>query len=157
MPSFFSKVFGRKSADDKEHPTEARTSNGTLLDGKFEVVSPPVSPTALLFTDGEHGFRSSKEKESRFTLFRLKHRTSETTLPSPKSVEDAPHLTLNLPDTAENASPALDPDSQIILSDDVVGDKRLNAHEALTLIRACSQWISERGVSSFEIFIVNEP
>jgi hypothetical protein len=147
MPSFLSKVFGRKTLEDRDYPpTEARNSSGTLLDGRFEVVSPPVSPTAQLFTGGEQGFRNhSKEKETRFTLFRLKSRTSEADLVSPKSA-GVPHLTLDLPGSRENPSPILHPDSQHALPEAVIGERRLSPSEALTLVRACSQWMTERGV-----------
>ena len=143
MPSFLSKVFGRK--DDKDSaPAEARNSDGTLLDGKFEVVSPPVSPIAPAFNEGDEPPLRGNTKD-RFTLFRLKSRTSDTSIGSPKLVEDVPHLILNLPGAKESPSPSFDPDTQLTLSDTVVGDRRLSPQEALVLVRACSQWMTERG------------
>ena len=64
MPSFLTKVFGRKK-DDKlasSPPSHAskRHSNASLLEGKYEAVSPSVSPSAARFSEAQQ----PKDKDS---------------------------------------------------------------------------------------------
>ena len=96
MPSFLTKVFGRKK-DEKEHASTKRHSGSrtSLLEGKFEAVSPTVSPSVQKFEEREkslaknkdsrdsngngNGKEKEKEKEkdpSRPALFRPKSRTA---------------------------------------------------------------------------------
>lgn len=144
MPSFLSKVFGRKK-DDKDSPR--RVADTGLLDGKFEAVSP--SATKFPEVANERQTRH-KEKESPFNVFRSKSRPS-----SPESKKDrrgeVPHLSLDLPGLRdEEASRELglvfdaDPESQV-LSEDVIGRRRLSPLETLVLVRACSEAIIARG------------
>jgi hypothetical protein len=151
MPSFLSKVFGRKK-DGKGSPTSrGRGSDGSLLDGKFEVVSPTVSPTAASFPEIVPR-RNGKERDAAFGLFKVKSRQSRPSSPeSNKKKEDHPQLSLLLSvpkgDAQARALGVLfeaAPDAQV-LSDDVIGSKRLTPFEVLTLVRTCSQAIVARG------------
>ncbi|GLB44295.1 putative protein with domain of unknown function (DUF1708) [Lyophyllum shimeji] len=152
MPSFLSKVFGRKK-DDKESPrSPGQQSDSELLDGKFE----SVSPSATKFPEVVNEKVQGKEKDTGFTLFKSKSRPS-----SPEDTEkrqDVPHLSLNLPGLKdESASRALgvvfeaDPEAQILLSDAAIGGRRLNPLETLILVRACSQAITARGLETLGI------
>jgi hypothetical protein len=158
MPSFLSKVFGRKKQDDKD--SSGHGSDPSLLEGKFEAVSPNVSPTAEKFVDGT----STKDKEDKqkpkdkgkdnpFSLLKSKSATSSpdvTTKSEPFS-----HLTLNLPglkddDNARALGVVFEADpSQLVLSDAIIGSRRLTSLETLVLVRACSQAIMARGTRSF--------
>ena len=81
MPSFLNKVFGRKK-DDKSpsSPTSSshkdatkRHSNASLLEGKYEAVSPSVSPSAAKFANSTQ--QQSKEKDSGpLAMFRTRSR-----------------------------------------------------------------------------------
>ena len=156
MPSFLSRVFGRKKADDK---ASKRVSNGSLLEGKFEAVSATPSPSATNFVEAaqarerERASQKDKEKEkdAGFTLFRSRSRPTSPPLTAQKKPSDVPHLSLNLPKPKEERSRALgvvfeaDPDALTILDDAVIGGRRLTPLETLVLVRACSQVIVERG------------
>lgn len=149
MPSFLSKVFGRKK-DDKGSPrSSSHISDGELLDGKFE----SVSPSATKFPEAANGKRAGltkeKEKDTGFSLFRSKSPASPETTVKPL---DVPHLSLNLPEPKDDsASRTLravfeaDPDTQLSLSDAVIGSRRLSPLETLILVRTCLQAIAARG------------
>ncbi|KAG6879579.1 hypothetical protein C0992_001193 [Termitomyces sp. T32_za158] len=147
MPSFLSKVFGRKK-DDKDSPR--RVADSELLDGKFEA----VSPSATKFPEVANERQSRhKEKDSPFHVFRSKSRPSS---PEPKDRRvEVPHLSLNLPGPKddEEASRELgvvfdaDPESRI-LSQEAMGRRRLNPLETLILVRACSEAITARVFNS---------
>ena len=85
MPSFLSRIFGRKKADDK---ASKRVSNGSLLEGKFEAVSATPSPSATNFVEAaqarerERASQKDKEKEkdAGFTLFRSRSRPTSPPL-----------------------------------------------------------------------------
>ncbi|KAH0579561.1 hypothetical protein H2248_002413 [Termitomyces sp. 'cryptogamus'] len=149
MPSFLSKVFGRKK-DDKESPR--RVVDTELLDGKFEAVSP--SATKFPEVANERQARS-REKDSPFNVFRSKSRPSS---PEPKDKRaQVPHLSLNLPGLKnEEASRELgfvfeaDLDSQV-LSEEAIGSRRLNPLETLILVRACSEAIIARGLETLGV------
>ncbi|KAG5642658.1 hypothetical protein DXG03_002370 [Asterophora parasitica] len=154
MPSFLSKVFGRKK-DDKESPrSPGRVSDPELLDGKFESVSP--SATKFPEVANGKGEGKDKEKDASFTLFRAKYPTA-----SPDTNEKhaaLPLLSLNLPGPKDNsAARALgavfeaDPDATILLSDAVIGSRRLSPLETLILVKACSQAITARGLETLGI------
>ncbi|KAG6900189.1 hypothetical protein C0993_001705 [Termitomyces sp. T159_Od127] len=149
MPSFLSKVFGRKK-DDKESPH--RVADTELLDGKFE----SVSPSATKFPEvANERLPRHKEKDSPFNVFRSKSRPS-----SPESKDrrvEVPHLSLNLPGLRdEEASRELgvvfdaDPESST-LSEEAIGRRRLNPLETLILVRACSDAIIARGLETLGI------
>ncbi len=148
MPSFLSKVFGRKK-DEKEPSNNKRHSTGSLLEGKFEVVSPTVSPTASNFAESAQQPKE-KDKDVGFSLFRPRSRTSPKS-DSSKSSSPATHLTLRLPVPKEAKSRALgvvfeaDPNDRSTLSDALIGERRLNPLEALLLVKACATAIVERG------------
>lgn len=166
MPSFLSKVFGRKKDEKDAHPYQSRPSDGSLLEGKFEVVSPTISPTIANFPEGAHGKGNgshangkssglnayySKDKDGAFGLFKARSRTLPADAPQKSS--DLPLLSLNLPGPKEDSnSRALgvvfeaDPDAHVLLSDTVIGERRLTPLETLVLVRACSQAITARGV-----------
>jgi hypothetical protein len=163
MPSFLSKVFGRKKEDAADRPTSPKghKSHPSLLEGKFEAVVTPASPIATNFAEAQG---HSKDKEGGFALFRAKSRPSNSPLPSNKRSEELPTLSLNLPgQKEENGSRVLgvvfEGDRQVVLDDSVIGAKRLNPTETLALVRACSQVITERGalhpLNMFIALIIN--
>jgi hypothetical protein len=127
-----------------------------LLEGKFEAVVTPASPTAINFAEAQG---QPKDKEGGFGLFKTKSRPSHSPLSPTKRTEELPTLSLNLPgQKEENGSRALgvvfEGDRQVTLDDSVIGAKRLNPTETLTLVRACSQAITERGASRLSEMII---
>lgn len=164
MPSFLSKVFGRSKKEEKK---DKRASQGSLLEGKFEAVSPTVSPSATHFDqaqaipevsqskDKDKDSNESKDKESAgfISLFRPKSRPSAdpSSTGGAKRSSEVPHLSLNLSTKEADNKRALgvvfeaDPDAYAVLNEDVIGERRLTSAETLLLVRACSQIIIERG------------
>ena len=148
MPSFLTKVFARKRSDGKDATRASkRSSDQSLLEGKFEAISPTVSPSATHFPElGDKG----KEKDLPFALFRPKSRAQSPSPRPRKRDADIPHLTLNLPVPKEEQSRALgaafeaDTTGQS-LSDHVIKERRLSPLETLLLVSACSKAITERG------------
>lgn len=148
MPSFLSKVFGRKKGDEKESASRSgkRISDISLLEGKFEAVPSNLSPSALKFPEDVHASEKGKDREGDkggpFALLRSKSKPQ----PSPLTT-DAPHLTLCLPGTTdkndESLVASLDP--QADQSDNSISTRRLTPEETLLLIEACSKAITERG------------
>jgi hypothetical protein len=144
MPSFLSKVFGRKK-DEKDPPrTEGRVSDASLLEGKFET----LSPSATNFPEAPNGKGQvkdgEKDKDTGFTLFRVKSRQ-----PPPERSEkrvQVPQLSLRLPSQREVFE--AEAEDQKSLADSVIGNRRLSPVETLALIRACSQAITVRGTLS---------
>ncbi|CDO69960.1 hypothetical protein BN946_scf184836.g34 [Trametes cinnabarina] len=154
MAAFLSKVFPRK----KDKDTNKRSSVSSLLEGKFEAVSPTVSPSAAKFEESaqkpkDRGREKEKEKEKDvgFSLFRSKSRPLSPVPDTRQTVPDVPRLTLNLPVPKEERSRALgvvfeaDPNDEGLLPDDVIGERRLNPLEALLLVKACSSAIVANG------------
>ncbi|KAH8986591.1 hypothetical protein EDB92DRAFT_1801783 [Lactarius akahatsu] len=160
MPSFLSKLLGRKKVQEPEPSTDKRGSPTSLLEGKFEAVSPTVSPSAALFTDSGaaqiRGNDKAKDKESPFNLLRYKSRPSSDSPTTENPVTDVPHLSLTLPVTKDRGR-ALDvvfePGHEAIalLDEAAIGERRLSPDEALSLVRACSQVIIERGLETLGI------
>jgi hypothetical protein len=149
MPSFLSKVFGRRKQDD--HNGVPRPSDVSLLEGKFEVVSPTVSPTAAHFPETV-GKEREKGKDGLFNLSRSKPGPTSPNI-SQSLINELPHLTLNLTGPKETANARAlgvvfdaDPDSQVTLPDSVIGERRLSPAEALSLVKTCSQAITARGM-----------
>lgn len=144
MHSFLSKVFGRKKEDKETSPTTLRP--GELLDGKFEAVSPNVSPGAANFLelDNQVNGESSRDKEKDvvLSLFRAKSRPSPPQIRGRKP-DTLPSLSLDF-STINGDSNVLTLE-QTILSDAIIGRRRLNPMEAIVLIRACSQAIVSQG------------
>ncbi|KAF9556204.1 hypothetical protein CPC08DRAFT_104563 [Agrocybe pediades] len=160
MHAFLSKVFGRKKEDKEPSPTSLRP--GELLDGKFEAVSPNVSPigTNIVELDAKANGQEAqdKDKEGGFSLFRAKSRPSSPDIKPKKLTDTLPQLSLNFagPSESSNANTIdslleLDLDSQILLSEAVIGQRRLNPLEALVLIRACSQAIISTGLETLGV------
>lgn len=155
MPSFLSKVFARKKDEKDVSPTSnKRASNASLLEGKYEAVSPSVSPSATKFLDPPQQ-PSGKESSNPLSLFRSRSRNPvEQPGQSNANTTSIPTLTLNLPVPKEEKSRALgvvfeaDPDSNIALSDAVIGERKLNPLETLLLVKACSGAIINRGGKS---------
>ena len=149
MPSFLSKVFGRKKGEEKEIGTPRsvkRGSDPSLLEGKFEVVPSTVSPSTPKFPEDPHASDRGKDKggdkAGPFGLLRSKSR------PQPSSpTTDAPHLTLRLPGTIDrnHDSLAASFNPQADEMDDSILTRRLTPTETLLLIDACSKAITERG------------
>jgi hypothetical protein len=151
MPSLLSRLLGRKKSQEPESPSDKPGHPTPLLEGKFEAVSPTVSPSAAFFTDpGAAQVRGAKDKESPFHLFRARSRPSLDLSTVEKAAPDVPHLSLNLPITKER-SRTLDvvfesePNAFALSNEATIGERRLTPHEALSLVRACSQVILERG------------
>ncbi|KAH9856231.1 hypothetical protein C2E23DRAFT_882337 [Lenzites betulinus] len=154
MASFLSKVFPRK----KEKDTNKRASVSSLLEGKFEAVSPTVSPSAAKFeeagqkpADRGREKEKDKEKDTGFSLFRPRTRPLSPPPDTRQTATNVPRLTLNLPVPKEERSRALgvvfegDPDAANSLPDHVIGERRLNPLEALLLVKACSTAIVANG------------
>jgi hypothetical protein len=154
MPSFLSRLLGRKKARESELSPDKPGYPAALLEGKFEAVSPNVSPSAALFTDtgaGQiRGNEKPEDKESPFSPFRARSRPSLDLPTAEKAILDVPHLSLNLP-IIKDRGRALDvvfesdPEAFALWHDTAIGDKRLTPHQTLSLVRACSQVIIERG------------
>lgn len=127
-----------------------RTSVASLLEGKFEAVSPPVCPEANTFVQTAQQPKE-KEKDTGFSLFKVKSRPTSPPLEATKQHVPVPRLTLNLPVPKEERSRALgvvfegDPNDASTLPDNVIGERRLNPLETLLLVKACSAAIVERG------------
>lgn len=149
MPSFLSKVFGRKKGDDKDsttHPSVRRTSDPSLLEGKFEAVPSTISPSTPKFPEDVHASEKGKNKDDDkgrpFGLLRSKSK------PQPSSPTiDAPHLTLRLPGTIDKNEDSLAAsfNHQADETDGSSLTRRLTPEESLSLIEACSKAIVERG------------
>lgn len=145
MPSFLSKVFGRKKGDDKESVTPRsvrRSSDPSLLEGKFEAVPPTVSPSTPKFPEDASEKGKEGDKARQFGLLKSKSR------PRPSSPTiDAPHLTLRLPGTIGKNEDSLVPsfNPQADETDESSLTRRLTPEETLSLIEACSKAIVERG------------
>ena len=153
MPSFLSKLLGRKKVQESESSAD-KCDSPTLLEGKFEAVSPTVSPSAAHFTDPGvaqiRGDDKAKDKESPFNILRYKSRPSSPTAEKP--VTDIPQLSLTLPVTKDRGrvlDVVFEPGHETVafLDQAAVGERRLSPDEALSLVRACSQVIIERGAS----------
>lgn len=154
MPSFLNKVFGRKTSDDRDQVKPFQDSNDDgLLDGKYEAVS-PLNFTAPIITSLSKA--QTGKDHAGFSLFRPKSRfvSPHSSL---KRTENLPQLSLHLPSLKDNAESLelgvfeVDPESQRILDDSVIGAKLLNPLEALILVRACAQTITERGLETLGI------
>lgn len=159
MPSILSRLLGRKKSQEPESPADKPGHSSSLLEGKFEVVSPTVSPSAAFFTDPGaaqiRGIERPKDKESPLHLFRARSRPSSdlsTVEKVEKATHNVPHLSLNLPVIKERGR-ALDvvfesgSDALALLNETTIRERRVTPHEALSLVRACSQVILERGAS----------
>lgn len=152
MPSFLNKVFGRKTSDDRIQAKHFQDSNDNgLLDGKYEAVSP------LNFTTPSISTSSKTDKDhAGFSLFRPKSRFTSPHS-SHKRTENLPQLSLQLPSLKDNAESLefgvfeVNPESQRILDDSIIDAKLLNPSEALILVRACAQAITERGLETLGI------
>jgi len=156
MPSFLSKLLGRKKLQGLEPSSVNPGYPAPLLEGKFEAISPNVSPSAAFFTDpGAAQIRGNdrpRDKESPFYIFRARARGSSDVVE--KAPSDVPHLSLNLPITKDRG-PSLDvvfesdPDAFALSSEAAIRERRLTPHESLALVRACSQVIIESGAFSY--------
>ena len=154
MAAFLSKVFPRKKDKDASNK---RNSSPSLLEGKFEAVSPTVSPSATHFSESsqqllrERGREKEKEKDVGFSLFKTKSRPTSPPPDTRKPASDAPHLTLNLPVPKEHRSRALgvvfeaDPNVSSSLPDNVIGERRLSPLETILLVKACSSAVIDHG------------
>jgi hypothetical protein len=149
MPSFLSKVFGRKKGDEKDSATPRSTkhsSDPSLLEGKFEAIPSTISPSTPKFPEDPHASEKGKGKEGDkggpFGLLRSKSR------PQPSSPTiDAPHLTLRLPGTIDKNGDSLATsfNPRVDETDGSILTRRLTPAETLLLIEACSKAITERG------------
>ena len=155
MPSFLSKVFGHKKGDEKDSPTPRsgrRSSDPSLLEGKFEAVPSNISPSTHQFPEDAHASEKVKDRDGdrvgRFGLLRSrsKPRTASSTT-------NAPHLTLHLSGTTSRNDGSLVNSLNPLAdeSNDSISTRRLTSAEALLLIEACSKAITERGGGAIRI------
>ena len=157
MPSFLSKVFGRKKDDKDSSPTN-QLGPGELLGGKFEAISPNVSPNAAHYLelqsdtahapDADSGRLINEEKDFGLPFFRTKSRPSSPEAKPKRLFDTLPPLSLDfdLKDkSAYNGYIFEESNSEAVFPDSVLGQRRLNPMEALVLIRACSKAIISRG------------
>ncbi|TFK66863.1 hypothetical protein BDN72DRAFT_899486 [Pluteus cervinus] len=158
MPSFLSKVFGRKKDEKESSTSQGRASDASLLEGKFEHVSPTVSPTIANFPEAAtgKGVAHGKDKDGNFGLFKSKPRTSSAD-PSLKP-SDLPQLSLSLPTSKGGSSSRTldvlfegDPSAPGQLADPAIGGRRLKPLETLLLVQACSQAITARGLETLGV------
>ena len=159
MYAFLSKVFGRKKDDRNVSPSSQPVLGpGELLGGRFEAVSPNVSPTAQYLELNPDINEASKDKDrvkgndAGFSFFKGKWRPASPDVKPTRKLDILPHLSLNFQETkALSAKPDLGLlfTADQILSDAVIGQRRLNPLEALILIQACSRAIIARGMIMF--------
>lgn len=155
MPSFFSKVFGRKKDEKEASAAHQRrhSASASLLEGKYEAVSPTASPTAEKFRNElAHQNSKEKEKDAGFSLFRPRSRSTVVAQSdaAAKSTSPKPHLELNLTSPREPKTRALGvvfeaTDDRGTLSDAVIGERRLTPLETFLLVKACATAIVYRG------------
>ncbi|KAI0276053.1 hypothetical protein BGY98DRAFT_1098405 [Russula aff. rugulosa BPL654] len=136
MPSILSRLLGRKKSQEPESLAD-KPGYSPLLEGKFEVVSPTVSPSAAFFTDPGaaqiRGVERPKDKESPLHVFRARSRPSSdlsTVEKVEKPAHNVPHLSLNLPVIKERGR-ALDvvfesgSDALALLNETTIRERRL--------------------------------
>jgi hypothetical protein len=147
MPSFLSKVFGRKKAhDEKDRRSSSGSGSPSPLGGKFEDVR--ISPTASNFRNG-HGSGTSRSSSS--NSGRGAHAVNLSPSPRRTSLDPPPHLSLNLSSFKDDRHRALglvferDASFQTVLPDSVINERRLSPQETEQLVKACSQAIIARG------------
>ncbi|KAG2051079.1 hypothetical protein BDR06DRAFT_973978 [Suillus hirtellus] len=155
MPSFLNKVFGRRTSNDRIQASHFQDSNDnrTLLDGKYEAVSPLnfTAPTLTTLSKAQ-----TAKDHAGFSLFRPKSRYTPPNS-SHKRMENLPQLSLCLPSLKDDAESLqlgvfeVDLESQRIFDESVIGAKLLSPLEALILVRACAQSITERGLETLGI------
>ncbi|KAG2112605.1 uncharacterized protein F5147DRAFT_771146 [Suillus discolor] len=127
--------------------------NRTLLDGKYEAVSPLnfTAPTLTTLSKAQ-----TAKDHAGFSLFRPKSRYTPPNS-SYKRTENLPQLSLRLPGLKDDAESLqlgvfeVDLESQRIFDESVIGAKLLTPLEALILVRACAQSITERGLETLGI------
>jgi len=145
MPSFLSKVFGRKKGDEKESTATRsvkRISDSSLLEGKFEA----ISPSTPKFPEDIHASETGKDRDGdKAAAFALSKPKPKSQLSS--SITDAPHLTLRLPGLIDKNGGSLVPSLSPRADDSnhSISTRRLTPAETLLLIEACSKAITERG------------
>jgi hypothetical protein len=152
MPSFLSKVFGRKK-DDKDltsptsPSTEKRSSAPNLLEGRHETVSPNTSPSTARFPDNAR-LNATHSKDSPLGLFRPKSKNVDQPRKGHANETSAPHLTLNFPIQRQTSNRTLDVVFESATEESgslALGERRLSPAETLKLLQACSRTIIEHG------------
>lgn len=150
MPSFLTslKVFGRKN--------ESPVTSGELLGGKFEAISPNVSPSAAHYLElqPDHG---DLDKDFTIPFFRTKSRPSSPEAKPKRLFESLPPLSLDFNDLKDKSAynGYIFEESDAVFSDDLLAQRRLNPTEALLLIRACSKAIISRGNFTLLFPVIN--
>lgn len=165
MTAFFAKVFSRKKADDKDKESKGKSTSSTskqpvaapsLLEGKFEAISPTVSPSAERFSSeaAKHARvqEREKEKEKGLSLLRVVSRSKSPPRGLAQRQEDIPHLTLNLPGPKEGdrgralgAVFEAGPEELMLLDEKTLKERKLTPLQTLLLVRECTQIITARG------------
>ncbi|KAF9007188.1 hypothetical protein BDQ17DRAFT_262797 [Cyathus striatus] len=152
MPSFLSKVFG-SSKSKKHSPTD---TNPQPLGGKFEAVSPTISPSAEKFSDTTKSKNKDKDNSGFNTIFRSKSRPNLPSSPSASSpslkVEEPPHLSLRLDTEAAGRPGVKDVFAEdVLLSESAIMEKRLSPEEVTQLVKACKEAIFARGLETLGV------
>lgn len=166
MAAFLSKILSRGKDKDKEKEKEKEKGGGlkepnknkrssfpSLLEGKFEAVSPTVSPSVSKYEDAEKEREREREREKekekeRIGLFRPRSRTKSPTRGASGRKSELPYLTLNLNLPSVKEDDKKDRELDVVyegLDAVALGEKRLTPQDALKLVRACSEAISSRG------------
>ena len=155
MYAFLSKVFGRKKDDKEASPSSSQPvlGPGELLGGRFEAISVNTSPIAQFAElDQKNEEAKDKEKDPGFSFFKGKWRPASPDVKPTRKLDILPHLSLNFQEPkAASTSPDLGLlfTTDQILSDAVIGQRRLNPLEALVLVQACSRAIIAKGMIVF--------
>jgi hypothetical protein len=148
MPSFLSKVLRRKRDAEKDGNGSPSSTGGELLGGRFEDVSPTVSPSIGHFPElkgssdvrGRNQQKTTQKDQATRTLFRSKSRPRSP--PPQAEEEEVPKLPLNLLTEVKGLDePAPE------LSEAAIGTQRITPVEALGLVQVCSKIITTRGAS----------
>ncbi|KLO16470.1 hypothetical protein SCHPADRAFT_208777 [Schizopora paradoxa] len=181
MPTFFSKILnlgkdkdkkGDSGTKDPQSPTSPKHSKRhsihSLLEGKFEAVSPTVSEQGELAAKEQQEAKgtaesdSDKEKEKDKLVTLLSRPKARTKSPTRRS-DDFPRLTLNLtlPSASDGEKKGGTRDLRTVLEgtvdgaplldDATLGKTRLSPPEALKLMKACAGVINERGLDTLGV------
>ncbi|TDL27000.1 hypothetical protein BD410DRAFT_763278, partial [Rickenella mellea] len=168
MPAFLSKVFSRRKHDDGNKDGTAaardrekdgapasnkRASVHSVLEGAF---AGKFSEAQQHDKDKDKEREKDKDKAAVKTVGRTR---SKQKIRGEQTRDDVPHLTLNLSDPKADvsASAPLDvvfdagSDGREPLDDAVLGARRLSPVEAVSLVRACSEVISAKGLETLGI------
>ena len=156
MASFFTKVFSKKKAEERGQSSSSKqTLEPPLLEGRYEAISPTVSPSAEKFLGRDQTIKPKEEKE-KGNAGLLKNLSRGSAVQQLKRAERAPHLSLHLApsrtdDNRRRPLEAIFGEKFTIIDDATLGERRLLPREALPLVKACAQAIILYGMWRFAI------